>query len=129
MDEALKATSISDRDEFALSTDVKGPKTLQRKLRRLVDKYKKCFRKNVAKTAANIPPMKLNVNVEEWTKSTQSKGRYRPQSDAKHEEIERQVQLLLALKVIKRSKVANYSHVHLVRKRKINGDFVWILGF
>ena len=89
---------------------------MQRKLRRLVDKYKKCFRKNVAKTAANIPPMKLNVNVDAWTKSTQSKGRYRPQSDAKHDEIERQVKLLLALKVIKRSKSANYSHVHLVRK-------------
>jgi len=89
---------------------------LQRKLRRLVDKYKKCFRKNVAKTAANIPPMKLNVNVDEWTKSTQSKGRYRPQSDAKHDEIEQQVQLLLALKEIKRSKAAHYSHVHLVGK-------------
>jgi hypothetical protein len=76
LDEALQATSVSDSDEFVLPTDITGPETLQRKLRRLVDKYKKCFRKNVAKTAANIPPMKLNVNVDEWTKSTQSKGRY-----------------------------------------------------
>ena len=115
MDEALQSTSIDDGEEFVLPTNIEGPENLQRDLRRIINKFKKCFRKNVAKTAANIPPMKLKVDVDKWMNSTQSKGRYRPQSDAKYAEIERQVKLLLDLKVIQLSKSANHSHVHLVR--------------
>ena len=51
-----------------------------------------------------------------WTESKQNVGRYRPQSLSKHLEIERQVDILLKLGVIRESTSPYHSHVHLVPK-------------
>ena len=60
--------------------------------------------------------MVLNVNEKLWQSSKQNTGRYRPQSLKKHQEIDRQIQLLLELGVIRWSKSPYHSHVHLVPK-------------
>ena len=124
MDEALQSTSIDDGEEFVLPTNIEGSETLQRDLRR-INKFKKCFRKNVAKT----PPMKLKVDVDKWMNCTQSKGRYRPHSDAKYAEIERQVKLLLDLKVIQLSKSANDVRLPRTSSAQTRRQMAILLGF
>ena len=99
-----------------LPTNIVGSRSLRRRLNQILGEYSNQFRKSVCKDAASIPPMILKVNDDLWTSSTQNVGRYRPQSLAKHQEIERQVNMLLELGVIRQSSSPYHSHVHLVPK-------------
>jgi len=115
LDEALQPDFQSQEDD-TLPTDIVGSRALRRQLSIILAKYSAQFRKTVQKDPASIPPMVLNVNKKLWQSSKQNTGRYRPQSLKKHQEIDRQIQLLLELGVIRRSKSPYHSHVHLVPK-------------
>ena len=91
-------------EQLSPSPIIEGPESLQRALRALVDKYIDLLQADVSKELARVPPFKLNVDETRWTlpgaKNTQ---RYRTQSAAKDKEIRRQVDLIEALGLIRRS--------------------------
>jgi hypothetical protein len=115
LDEALQVDYVGDTSS-QLPTNIHGPKQLQQRLRKLLGKFKECFRTSVSKTSAKIRPFSFTIDETKWNTSRSNNTRYRTQSALKNAEIDRQVQLLLDLKVIKASRSERYSQVHLVPK-------------
>ena len=96
--------------------DIQGTAELQRKLKKLLRKYNDLFQKEVLKTPAKIPPMRLIIRKNEWENTTKNVASYRPQSSKKQMEIARQLKVMLALGVIRDSKANRHSQVHLTPK-------------
>jgi len=117
IDEALQEKPTTVEEHPPPTPIIEGPETLQAALRALVNKYIDLLQAEVSKEPARVPPFKLNVDETRWTlpgaKNTQ---RYRTQSAAKDNEIRRQVDLMEALGLIKRSTQTRRSQVHLVTK-------------
>jgi len=99
-----------------LPTQIHGPPRLQKKIRTLLELYSDCFRSIVSPKPAKIQPFSFNIDEAKWTGSRVNNTRYRTQSAKKNEEIDRQIKLLLDLKVIRESRRDRYSQVHLVPK-------------
>ena len=60
--------------------------------------------------------MNIGIDRSKWETNKNSSSPPRPQSRAKHEEIVRQVEKMLAAKVIQASQAPWFSQVHLVPK-------------
>jgi len=93
-----------------------GPPTLQRKLTKLLDKFRHIFALTVSTTPAVVDePMKIIINKEQW----EHKSNRQPpimQTQLKEEELRKQVVGLLEAGVIRRSKAQYWSQVHLAPK-------------
>jgi hypothetical protein len=115
LDEALQLsegdTTISQSPRF-----IHGPEQLQKRIRKLLNEFRDCFRTTVSKQPAKIKPFSFKIDESKWTNTRSNNSRYRTHSAVKNEEIDRQVRLLLDLKVIQKSTAERYSQVHLVPK-------------
>jgi hypothetical protein len=128
IDEALQEKSPTVEEPSQPAPIIEGPESLQKALRALVAKYIDLLQSEVSKEPARVAPLKLNVDETRWTlpgaKNTQ---RYRTQSAAKDKEIRRQVDLMEALGLIRRSTQTRRSQVHLVPKP--NGKWRFCIDF
>ncbi len=125
LDEALQADFKTHEDD-TLPTDIVGSRWMRRRLSNLMEKFTHQFKKNVQRTPASIPPMVLNVNKKLWQSSKNNTGRYRPQSLKKHLEIERHVELLKRLGVIRESKSPSFPRASCA---KTGRQVVILFGF
>jgi hypothetical protein len=97
---------------------VEGDTREAAQIRALVKKFEKLFRKTVAKTPCKVPPMKIELDEEKWKEYRRkfASTAYRRQSQAKNDEVLRQIRLMLALGVIVPSSAETYSQVLLAKK-------------
>ena len=116
LDEALQVEVSADSVDYVMPENIVGTRAMKRKIKQVLEKYARRFRKTVAKEAANMKPMVLKVDTQKWEDSKETTRRYRPQSDAKHDEIDRQCKKLLDLGVIQHSTSSHWSQVLLVPK-------------
>jgi hypothetical protein len=77
--------------------------------------YEDVFAESVKKEPADIPPMKINIDLSRWH-SNKHRLPPRPVSQARREEIIKQVTAYKDLGVIRESTASAWSQVHLVRK-------------
>jgi hypothetical protein len=129
LDEALQKHPNPPVD--SLPTKIYGPSELQRSIRGLLEKFSSCFRRTVAPTPALITPMKLKVDEVQWNSSRLNNNKPRPQTPKKNAEIDRQVEILKGLNVVRDSDATRYSHVHLVPKPEVDSwrftlDYRWL---
>jgi len=101
-----------------LPKDIQGPSTLQTNIQALLHEYKDIFSRTVRKEPAKLDPFVIELIPDEtWTTSTKNKGRPRPCSTVKQEEMLKQVNKLVELGVVQQSQAPNYSQVHMVPKK------------
>jgi hypothetical protein len=115
LDEALQL-SDGGTTTLQLPQIIHGPEQLQKRIKKLLNEFRDCFRTTVSTKPAKIKPFSFKIDESKWTTTRSNNSRYRTHSAVKNEEIDRQVQLLLDLKVIRKSTAERYSQVHLVPK-------------
>lgn len=94
---------------------IEGSGELQAQLRSLVHEFREIFRTDVTTQPALFEPMTVEVDVTKWH-TTANRLPPRVQTHAKNEAIQQQVTTMLELNVIRPSKAAYYSQVHMVPK-------------
>ncbi len=94
---------------------IEGPTTLQEKLHALLGEFNDIFSAELKPTPAKLTPMEIRVDTARW-QSNKNRLPPRTQTRAKEEEIKRQINNMLAQKVIKPSQSAYYSQVQLTPK-------------
>ena len=110
-------------DEY-LQVQVHGSEELQRKIRRVVHKYRKVFTSTLPDQPARVTPLHLDVNPSEWIKPS-NQAPPRRQSTTKDVEINEQTRAMLHSKVITESKEAQaWSQVLLTLKPNAKWRFV-----
>ena len=92
-----------------------GSPELQARLNALLSEYKHVFSEELRPEPAKLNPMNIGIDRSKW-ETNKNSSPPRPQSRAKHEEIVRQVEKMLAAKVIQPSQAPWFSQVHLVPK-------------
>lgn len=109
-DEVMSLESILELVQLS------GPPTLQAKLVKLLDRFRRVFSLTVSPTPAVVDaPMEIQINTDQWEhKSNRQPPRL--QSQLKEEELRKQVVGLLEAGVIRRSKASYWSQVHLTPK-------------
>jgi hypothetical protein len=95
---------------------IEGTPELQENIRELLLDYIDLLQKEVNRKPATVPPMRLNVDEKRWTLYRSNTQRHRTQSIIKDKEIQRQVELMKKLGLIRPSKQNRWSQVHLVPK-------------
>ncbi len=95
--------------------EVHGTEEWHDQLRALLREYKDIFSTTVKKEPAKVPPMKLEVNLQEW-QTPKNRGPPRPQTPAMQQAILESLKKLLASNVIQPSQATEYSQVLLVKK-------------
>ena len=93
-----------------------GTEEEQQRIRRVVNKYMNVFRTSLTSTPANIPPMKLDVNEEQWQANRANKQPPRNQSTQKQEETHAQIQKYLDIGVMVTSQQGSHSQVLMTPK-------------
>ena len=78
--------------------------------------YEHIFARTVRPDPANVPPLKLEVNVDEWKKGRQNKLPPRDQSAIKHAEIVKQTNDMINLNVIRPSQATEWAQVTVTPK-------------
>ncbi len=116
LDETLQQSLPLNDPTYELPTQIEGSDKLRSRIQRLLEKYRECFRRTVAKTPADVPPMELDVDVEKWETSRQSKAPLRQKSGRKDVETRRQCLGMLELDVIEPRVASSWSQVHLAPK-------------
>ncbi len=86
-------------DSYKLAV-VAGTPALQTRIRTLLAEYKHIFSEELRPEPAKLNPMTIGIDRDKWQCNKNSLPP-RPQSRAKHEEIQRQMQKMLDNKVIK----------------------------
>jgi hypothetical protein len=106
----------SDNSEDRVPDEnILGSEAFKARLRQILDAYEEVFRASLSSEPAKVPMFELKVDQEKWIAS--AAGKYpRPMSKEKEKEVERQVQKMLALKLIRPSTVSAVSHVMLAPK-------------
>ena len=127
LDEACQLPDPTIPTDANQLPDIQGPPTLQAELKELLQRYIGLLQAEVSKKPAVVPPMMLNVDEKRWTLPKHNKGRCRPQSQQKNAEIDRQVNLMIQMGVIRECRRERYSQVQLVPSStiifdKINND-------
>ena len=110
----IKISDNSNEDILDQIT-VEGDEDLRVNIRKLLEKYRAIFNKNLSKEPALIPPFDLNVNLDKWNRPT-NRGPPRVQTPAKQAEIFKQVDELLKKGIIVESSATYYSQVILASK-------------
>ena len=94
---------------------IQGSDTLQLNLKNLCEEYKDIFSRELMKEPAKIPPFELIVDIPKWERS---ENRLPPRKVGmiKDSEIKRQVDSMIAAKVVEESQAPYYSQVLLTPK-------------
>lgn len=131
MDDPFEAitegTQRGDAHEEECLPTVEGNTKFHKRVRKLLKKYSRLFRKTVRKEPAGIPPMKFEVDEAAWRASHKGRRGPRPQSVEKDDEIKRQVRLMLELGVIEECEVDGMSQVLLAKKS--NGKWRFCIDY
>jgi hypothetical protein len=98
-----------------IPSQIYGSPDLQRRLRDVCYTYSDVFSRFVKANAADVSPMELEVDREEWERPM-NRLPARPQSTPNQEEIRRQLHKMLDLGVISPSKSTHWSQVLLAAK-------------
>ena len=115
-DPLAKADWLIDDDSNITDITIAGSTTLQDALRDIVEEFKDVFNVKLAEQPAQIrEPLELNVDITKWAQA-RNRTPPRPQSPAKQAEIKRQIELMLAAKIIQRSYAGEFSQVLLTPK-------------
>jgi hypothetical protein len=113
-----------DAEASLLPQAIQGPLSLQTKLRHLLTEYQDIFSRSVREEPAKLNPFVVElIPNEQWTTSNKNKGRPRPCSTTKQEEMRNQVTKLQELGVVQQSQASNYSQVHMVPKKPTGWRF------
>ena len=99
----------------SLPTDISGDPEIILNIQELLGEYTDVFSRELSDTPADVEPIKLKVDTSTWH-SKKNAGHPRPQSKIRKAETLRQVQLMLAQKMIKPSEAIYYSQVLLAPK-------------
>jgi transposase InsO family protein len=106
---------------------IDGTPDLKLKLRALCEKYSKVFSTTLSKDPAKVKPMVIKLQKASWEQCrTQTSARI--QSALKNQEIQKQVNKLLALGVITGSQASKCSQVLMVPK-KVEGTWRFCIDF
>ena len=118
LDEQLNANNLMVVTEApaTLPTKIYGDPEMQKDIRSLLVEYSDIFRTTVAPEPAKVPPMELKVDRDKWNNLKGTSGSPRVQSSIKNDEIRRQVNMMLDLKVIQASTASRYCQVLLTPK-------------
>jgi hypothetical protein len=116
LDDTLQVKTPEELNVPIPMPTIEGPTSLQIDLRKLIEEYIDLLQSEVKKEAASVKPLKLNVDEKRWTTGRESQQRFRVQSAAKDKEIQRQINLMQALNLIRPSTQNYRSQVHLVPK-------------
>ena len=97
---------------------IEGDDPTKSRIREFLTQFRDLFSKQLRPEPANIPPMQLNVDVESWENNPANHRPPRIQSTLRQEETSRQVNDMLAHKVIRpaETEIASYSQVLLTPK-------------
>ena len=115
LEDILPADKDDETNAQVPIENIVGPETLQERIRALLEKHKDYLSKKVRGTAANVTPMCLVVNHDDW-KIPASRLAPRPQSTSKLTALKEFITELLRLGVIYVSREVNASQVLLVQK-------------
>lgn len=118
LDEQLNANNLMVVTDApaTLPTKIYGDPDMQNDIRSLLVEYTDIFRTTVAPEPAKVPPMELKVDRDKWNNLKGTSGSPRVQSSVKNDEIRRQVNMMLDLKVIQASMASRYCQVLLTPK-------------
>ena len=116
LDETLQKSDNFRDPTYELPTQIEGSPELKGRILQLLEKYRECFRRTVAPEPADIPPMEIDVDVDKWETSRQSKAPLRHKSGSKDAETRRQCLGMRDLEVIEPSIASSWSQVHLAPK-------------
>jgi len=110
------SSGVMSSDELYLLAQTFGPPSLQKKLKKLLKKYKHIFSISVSPTPAKVEaPMEIKINSSQWY-SKQNRSPARTQSHQKQLELRKHVQAMLDNNVIRPSTAKAWSQVLLVPK-------------
>eukprot|EP01041_Mallomonas_annulata_P002729 gene2729-5375_t len=96
-------------DNTEIFPKLEGSQQLQEKLRMLITEFQVIFSMEIRGELASIPPMKISVNDSQWYVA-RNRQPPRIQSTEKQYEVQKQVNAMLKLKVIKPLQAVVYSH-------------------
>jgi hypothetical protein len=119
-------TSVHNHNNITEECLIEGPLELQNKIRALIKEYSDIFSNEVKASAADLPPMELEVDKRQW-ECNKNHLAPRLQTSVKQAEIRRQVKKMLDLKVIKESQAVYYSQTHL--QPKPNGKWRFCIDY
>lgn len=94
---------------------IQGDTELHHRVRDIIFKYKDVFSKTVKTVPADITPMHLNVDMNQWM-NPRNRGPPRVQSGLRQKAVLDQITKLIQHGVIQESQATEYSQVHLVPK-------------
>ena len=106
---------------------LKGPPSLQRKLRALCEENSDIFDTTVRAESADVPPMSIKIDETKW-KSYKHRLPPRTHSVEKQSQIRQQYDELPELRVIRHSTANKWSLVHMVPK-PTPGEWRFTLDF
>ena len=110
------SSGVMSTDELYLLAQTFGPPSLQKKLKKLLKKYKHIFSISVSPTPAKVEaPMEIKINSSQWY-SKHNRAPARTQSHQKQIELRKHVQAMLDNNVIRPSTAKAWSQVLLVPK-------------
>ena len=115
---ASKAGSC-DNDVHAetsyIPNNLYGTAQFVEEMKKVCNKYKHVFNTKLNKQHALVPPMHLEVDLEQW-QTNKNRGPPRLQTLAKQKEIEKQIRIMLDQQIIRVSQAEEYSQVHMTPK-------------
>ena len=116
--EMPKKFTQTDEEIFALLyPNLFGSKSLQKRLRKLVKKYKSIFRSTLPKEPGDLNPMTFAIDIEAWRNDRRSKQYPRPLSKEKEEALTLWIEAALKSGIITEAPtVPNWSQVVMVLK-------------
>ena len=123
---ALSWESEGDCIDVDLPTKVYGSVNFKLECYKLLREFSDVFSRTIDSSPSRVTPMTLNVDHDRWHAPKNQQG-YRMQSTFKQDEIDRQVEKMLAAGVITTSQAPYYSQVHLVPKP--NGKWRFTIDF
>ena len=114
-DDADEDWNPFDRHKPKGEVYITGSPQLQKEVRKLTEEYKDIFSSTLTEQPALLPPMELKVEEDQWCVRKNSIA-HRAVSTVKQKEIKRQVDEMLANKLIRVSEATHYSQVLLTPK-------------
>lgn len=109
-------TTIVEEDNPLIPKAIHGPKSLRTEVRALCLEFIDIFDNEVRPIPADVPPMKVDVDIDKWEALRSNKLPARAQTATKQAEITKQIASMLGNRVIEPSRAASYSQIHMTPK-------------
>jgi len=117
-DISVDSTTFSTDIDTRILTKIYGDATLKLALRKLRSEFSDVFSRKLSSQPALLKPLVIESDLSGWH-HPRNRGPPRKKTSTKEVEIEKQVNEMLALGLIRAPKAAYYSQVHLVSKPNV----------